>query len=165
MPLPPHRPAKNKVAIASFVSYLALTLIPALVEAFISSEERILYTAMLVGTMLFLFGPLVQLLGFAAMRVQARETIARGSAGALSVRGLVVQAVMFLLIGISFAFRLRLHTEELDKHWNVNAQDWYWKVGWVTINNVVFALVQDVLAYIAFRQGDPDSGERSALLS
>ena len=119
---------------------------------------------MLVGTMLFLFGPLVQLLGLAAMRVQAHETIDRGSAGALSFRGLVVQAVVFLLVGISFVFRLRLPSEELDEHWIVNARDWYWKVGWATVNNIIFALTQAVLAYIVLHQ-DPDSGERSALLS
>jgi len=163
--LPPYRPAQTRAAVAAFVSYAAITLIPAIGGAFIPAEDREWPYAILVGTMLFIFGPLVQLLGFAALGVQARETIARSSAGALSLRGLVVQAVVFLLVGVSFVFRVRLPSEELDEHWIVNARDWYWKVGWATINNLVFALTQAVLAYIVLRQDGTDSGERAALLS
>jgi hypothetical protein len=80
-------------------------------------------------TLLFMIGPVVQLLGIAAMRAQARETRSRGSAGALSVQSLVIQAVIFLLVGISFAFRLKPPAEALNEHFIVNVREWYWLVG------------------------------------
>jgi hypothetical protein len=110
-------------------------------------------------------GTVVQLLSIAAMRAQARETRSRGSAGSLSVQSQVMQAVVFLLVGISFAFRLELPAEALDEHFIVNVREWYWLVGWATINNVMFALAQGWLAWIVSRLGDGDDGERDALLA
>lgn len=162
--LSPQRREQGKVAVAAFLSYLAITLVPALMQAFIPPEDQELFTALLVGTMLYLLGPIVQLLGLAALRVQARETRSRGSVGALSVRGLVFQAVVFLFIGLSFIYRLRIPAGELDEHWIVNVRDWYWTVGWAAINNLIFALCQGLLACIALRQGSKDPGEREALL-
>jgi uncharacterized membrane protein len=124
-----------------------------------------LITALFLGTLLFMVGPVVQLLGVAAMSAQARESRSRGSAGALSVQGLAVQAVVFLLVGISFAFKLKLPAEELNEHFIVNLRDWYWLVGWATINNVVFALAQGWLAWIVLRLGDGEDGERDGLLA
>jgi hypothetical protein len=110
-------------------------------------------------------GPVVQLLGITAMRAQVRETESRGSAGALSVQSLVIQAVVFLLVGLPFAFGLELPAEALDEHFIVNVREWYWLVGWATINNVIFALAQGWLAWIVSRLGDGDDGERDALLA
>lgn len=163
--LPPHRPAQSRVAITSYLSYLTISLVPAIAQAFISLEDRELLTAILVGTLLYLFSPIVQLLGFAALTVQARGTISRGSAGALSIKGLVLQAVIYLLVGISFLFRLRMPSEELDEHWIVNVRDWYWTVGWATVNNVIFAVNQGILTCVVLRRGREEPDESSALLS
>lgn len=163
--LPPHRPAQSRDAITTYLSYITISLVPAIAQAFIPLEDRELLTAILVGTLLYLFGPIVQLLGFAALTVQARGTISRGSAGALSIKGLVLQAVIYLLVGISFLFRLRIPSEELDEHWIANVRDWDWTVGWAMINNVIFAVSQGILACIVLRRGREEPDERSALLS
>ena len=88
------------------------------------------------------------------------------AADALSVRGLRAQAVVFLLVGISFVWRLQLPSEELDKHFMYNLQLLYFSVGWATINNIIFAVVQGVLALIAWRHEDVgrDLGEGRLLL-
>lgn len=128
-------------------------------------------TLYIVGPM-YLLGPIVQILGFAALWAQASEIKrSRGSDGnaaddALSVRGLVAQAVVFLLVGLSFLWRMRLPEEEVDEHFIVNLRTWYWTFGWATVNNVILAVTQGVLALIAWRDKD-DGGnlsERSALL-
>lgn len=163
--LPPHRPATSKVAVTAYLCFLAITLFPAFAQALIPWDDREMLSAILVGTMLYLLAPIVQLLGFAAMRVQAREMMASGSVGALSIPGLVIQAVVFLLVGISLLFRLKPPAEELDNHWIVNARDWYWKVGWATLNNIIFALGQAVLACIAWHYNRMGSSESQPLLS
>jgi len=96
------------------------------------------------------------------------ETKSRGETGALSVQGLVVQAAVFLLVGFSFVYRLTLlgEPEDFDEHLIVNLRDWYWLLGWATINNVIFALGQGLLAWIASRQsGGEDHGEQDPLLA
>jgi hypothetical protein len=93
--------------------FLAISLIPAVGQALIPRQEREIVTAPFVCTLLFIVGPVVQLLGIAAMRAQARETRSRGSAGALSVQSLVIQAVVFLLVSsLSHSGR-----NSLLKHW------------------------------------------------
>lgn len=129
----------------------------------IPPDDRVWYSIILVGILLFLLGPLVQVLAIAAFRAQAHETRSRGSADSLSIRRLILQAVVFFLVGISFLFRLRLPSE-LDEHFIVNLRTWYSRVGWATTNIVVFALAQGMLAWIASRQGDGYQNDRNALL-
>lgn len=163
--LPPYRPAQTRTAIVMYLSFLAVSLIPAIGAAFIPAEDRELINGLILGIMLYLVGPAVQVLGFAAFSAQARETRSRGSVGALSVQGLVIQTVVFLLVGISFVFRLKLPSEALDEHFIVNLRMWYWTVGWATLNNVIFGLAQGWLAWIASRLRNGDRSEYDALLA
>lgn len=128
-------------------------------------------TLYIVGPMMFIIGPIVQILGSAALWAQwsevkrSRSSDGNATDNALSVRGLVVQAVVFLLVGISFLWRMRIPDEELSEHFIVNLRMWYWIVGFATINNLIFAVVQGLLAWIAWHYGDHEGlGERSALL-
>jgi hypothetical protein len=159
--------------VTAYLSFLAISLLPVIGEAVIefdSDTDREWYGVLFIAPMLYLVGPMVQILGFAALRAQALEIRSRNSSdatdSALSVRGLVVQAVVFLLVGISFVWRIRVPTEELDEHFIVNLQMWYWTVGWATINNVIFAVAQGVLAWMAWRHETVGGNlsERSALL-
>lgn len=165
MTLPPYRPAQTRTAIVEYLSFLAISLVPAIGEAFIPAEDRELTTGLILGIMLYLIGPAVQVLGFAAFSAQARETRSRGSIGGLSVQGLVIQAVVYLLVGIPFVFRLKLPSEASDEHFTVNLRMWYWTVGWATLNNVIFGLAQGWLAWIASRQRNGDHSECNALLA
>lgn len=103
--LPPQRSPQNTWAIAAYCFFLALTLIPTIFEEFLSWENRLWYSILLAFTLLLLLGSVVQLLGFVALGIQARETMSRRSPGSLSAVGLACQAVVFLLVGISFIFR------------------------------------------------------------
>lgn len=119
-------------------------------------RDRDWYDALyILGPMLYLIGPIIQILGFAGLRAEASEIKRSRSSGgnsnedALSVRGLVVQAVVFLVVGLSFVWRMRLPEEELTGYLIVDVKHWYWSVGFATINNLIFAVVQGVLAWVA----------------
>jgi hypothetical protein len=139
--------------------------VPAIGLAYISPEHREWPSALLTGILLFLVGPIVQVLGIAAFRSQLHEFRSRGSVGSLSLQGLLLQAVIFFLVGISFIFRLRLLPDMIDEHFIVDLRDWYWTVGWATTNNLVFALAQGILAWIVSRHDEGDHGERDVLLA
>lgn len=175
--LPPSQPDQTRFATIAYTSFLAITLLPVLAEATTvssgSDADREWYEVLFIAPLLYVVGPMVQILGLAALRAQAFEIRkARDSddaaADALSVRGLVVQAVVFFLVGISFVWRMRVPSEELDEHFVVNLRLWYWTVGWATVNNLIFAGVQGGLAWIAWRPDGEDVGgglgERRGLL-
>jgi hypothetical protein len=147
------------------MSFLAITLVPAISVTWIPPEDRVWPSALLEYFWILLLGPTIQLLGLAALIAQARKLKHSHTDTALSVQGLVLQAVVFFLVGLSFLFRFKIPAEEWDEHFIVNLRMWYWRWGWATINNLVFALAQGVLALIASRRRDDGDGERTALLS
>lgn len=166
--LPPHRPVRKRLVVTAYWSFITVTLLPAIGMTLIPPEDREWPATILEYCWLFLLGPVIQLLGIAAFMVQAWRT-RRDSNSALRVQGLTIQAVVFFLVGISFLFRYRVPPEELDEHFIVNLRSWYWRFGWATINNVVFAFAQGILAWLVSRRKsrrkDYDAGERTALLS
>ncbi|KAF7196965.1 hypothetical protein HII31_01883 [Pseudocercospora fuligena] len=134
--LPPHRPAQTRLAIIAFFSFLAVSLIPALGEIFVAEDDRAIYGALLTAVWLFILGPMMQLLGIAAFCVQARETMSRGEPGALSISGLLIQSVVFFVVGVSFLLRLKMPSETWQGPYMAGMRDWYWRVGWATINQI-----------------------------
>jgi len=139
---------------------------PAVGVMWIPSEDRDWPSALLGGFWMFLLGPPIQLLGFAAFIAQVWKTRRSVTNDALSVQGLVAQAVVFFLVGTSFFYRYRVPPEELSEHFIVDLRDWYWSWGWATMNNVVFAVGQGMLAWLmAWRRRETADGQRTALLS
>jgi hypothetical protein len=154
--LPPYHRRSRKVAIVlAYMAFLSITLIPTLLLASESTAEQGWDSSLLAGALVYLIAPLVQLLGVIAFFAQARTTIAtrgRQEENSLSVQGLFGQAVVFALVGVSFMFRLKLPAKKWKYYiWNV-LREWYWLVGWATLNNCVFAVAQGVLGWIAVRQ-------------
>ena len=150
--------------IASVQIVLTITLIPAIGMTLVPPDERDWPSTLLEYFWPFLIGPAIQLLGVAAFVAQARR-VKQGSDSAPSIQSLAIQAVVYLLVGISFLYRYSIPPEELDEHFIVNLRSWYWRWGWATINNVVFALGQGMLTWPMSRREGDDSGERTALLS
>jgi hypothetical protein len=94
--------------------------------------------------------PVVTVLCIAALFVQAKETKSRSDPGGLSVTGLAVQAVIFAVVALSWLFRLVFP-------WNEHLINlggllmWYQYVGWVAVDNAIFAVAQAVLYWLATR--------------
>ncbi|KXS95428.1 hypothetical protein AC579_9539 [Pseudocercospora musae] len=121
--LPPHRPVWTRLAMIAFFSFLAAILIPALEEIFVAKDDRAINGALLTAVWLFILGPVMQLLGVAAFCVQARLTMSRGETGALSISGLLIQAVMFFVMGISFLSRLKMPSQTWQRPYMAAIRD------------------------------------------
>lgn len=165
----------------AYLTFVVTSLVPTIAEQFIdfsddTMSEHDWFDVLYIMMPMFVLGPIVQILGFVAVWVQAsamRKSRSSGSDAddALSVRGLVVQAMVFLLVGLSFLWRMKIpEEEEWTGYWIVDLSKWYWTVGFATINNLIFAVVQGVLAFIAWRykgaggEIEEQVGERTALL-
>lgn len=97
---------------------------------------------------------------------QAREIIQQRDSpeNSLSIYGLFIQALIFLLVGVSFIFRLRLPDEDWDgipgrpeesssfAKFMLGMRMWFRLVGWATIDNLIFAFTKGVLGMIALRR-------------
>ena len=150
---------------AAYLAFLGITLVPTLVEATIPQKERVFYTMMLSGIFVLL-GPIVQILGVAAGIAQARKINSTHMPHALSLLGLVVQSAVFLAVGVSFIFRFRLPDQYWDRPVRFALKDWYWRVGWATVNNIIFALVQGMLAALVWwRRRNSSNDETAPLLA
>lgn len=141
-----------------------IDLVPVLFEIYAEPGEPGFYTGMVIGSLLYFVGPLVQLSGVVALWAQARTIMSTEPPIALSVEGLLDQSLVFLLIGISFSFRFQMDPEYSNPYFIVYLRDWYWSLGWATINNIIFAFGQGVLAIIACRYRSNRSEELQPLL-
>jgi hypothetical protein len=165
---------------ASYLTFVVISLVPTIAEQLIdfssdTMSDHDVFDVLYVMMPMFVLGPIVQILGFVALCAQAIGIKSRspGTQDALSVKGLLVQAVVFLLVGLSFLWRLRIpEDEEWSGYWLADLRRWYWRVGSATLNNLIFAVVQGVLAWIAWRYkgdggeiGEDAAGERTALLA
>ncbi|SMQ45154.1 unnamed protein product [Zymoseptoria tritici ST99CH_3D7] len=156
--LPPQRTARKGGLMIAYLLFLSITLLPTIMVAFESEEDQDQGWAsdLLVGALVYLVAPGVQAIGVLAFIAQARETFRHHGSGSLSVRGLFMQAAVFSLVGISFMFRLKLPAENWKYYLPNVLREWYWLVGWATLNNLIFALAQGVLGWILVRQQKED---------
>jgi uncharacterized protein with PQ loop repeat len=150
----PSRKGPKAVAIIVYLAFFFITMVPTILLAFDDYDEDNGWTSMVFGLVLGfltdLVAPFVQLAGLLAFLPQARSIYKHHGTGSISVRGLFVQAVVFLLVGISFIFRLKLPAKSWRNDHPVS--QWYEVVGWATINNLIFALAQGLLGWIAVVQ-------------
>lgn len=95
--------------------------------------------------------PVVTVIGLVSVVAQVCEKSPRTSPEALSIAGLVMQLVVFTLVGISWLFRLTMP----DDYWRMSSMralmTWYQLVGWAAVDNLVFAFVQAILLFIVLR--------------
>ncbi|KAJ4375997.1 hypothetical protein N0V83_001277 [Neocucurbitaria cava] len=102
---------------------------------------------------------------FALQAGTARET---QGPSALNQTTLLLQAVVFLALAVSWPFRIKV-PQNLRSQGNLwLLQDWYPLVGWTCINNAVIAIGQGIVLYAASRRADSGvepEGERQALLT
>lgn len=169
----PSRPGQKRMVTAIFVIFLLISVAPAVFESTLPppgkssrSEGREWFSALVFGAHALFVNPVVTALAVAALLPQARETLSRPDRGALSLTSLAVQAVVFALVAISWLFRLTIPAS----YWHHKPFGWYQLVGWAPVDNIIFAIVQAIVLWIAIRRGRERnqlalSGESSPLLS
>ncbi|KAJ5890070.1 hypothetical protein N7504_010880 [Penicillium tannophilum] len=134
--------------LASYTSFLVVSIIPLFVLAIlpIDDEGRRFWSAVFYALHTTLVYPILTALGVLGIYRQAREIVAIPLPNALSLQGLVVQALVFILISVTWTWSLPFPYEELESYlnWNIFSA-WYSAIGWIIVDNFVFALGQIVL--------------------
>ena len=114
--------------------------------------------------------PLLTICAATAFIIQARTTrrVPR-ELDMLSESTLIFQTLLFLLLAISWPFRLILPENMwASGDWKAVLLSWYPWVGWACVNSAVFAVGQAIVLYISWkgRSGDsPLVGEQQHLLA
>jgi hypothetical protein len=159
---------------AIYVSFLLISVIPVFTDAITSRKDEQYHKwagALFHGVHSLFINPVVTILGISALFFQARETMSRPEGpAALSVVGLAVQAVVFAVVALVWPARLVFPWHELGGRVTMGVLiTWYQLVGFVAVDNAVFALVQAVLLWLIMRRGhggssEVDSGEIEPLV-
>lgn len=119
--------------------------------------------ALFFGSHSIFVNPIVSFLAIVAFFSQAP------AARALDCMSLVMQAVVFALVAISWIYRVKNPLESVDYFsWNALVS-WYQLVGWAAVDNAIYAIVQFLLLWCHLRQagnhvGISASDETQALL-
>lgn len=151
---PRDRPRSVPVsASAIYICYLLISLVPIIVVSASAgpNEDRKWFDALFTGFHILFFNPPITILGIASLYPQAREILRRprGSGpGALSLAGLAAQAMLFLLLGLTWSVRLVWPYPAFGRAF----RSWFQMVGYVPFDYIIFAVVQAILLYIAVRQ-------------
>jgi hypothetical protein len=143
----------------AYFTFLFISLVPVAFESTLPLDEpgtspnRGWFSALFAGFHYYYISTVVTLLGIASFYFQARELLSRTDRGAISLRGLASQAIIFALVGLTWIFRLTASCDFFRGLTPLGALiKWYRLVGWAAVDNLVFAFVQAVLFYIAWRR-------------
>ncbi|KAK6544753.1 hypothetical protein TWF694_001437 [Orbilia ellipsospora] len=170
-----NRPGLRATIWAIYISFLLISLVPLLIDALANDRNDEYHKwvgAIFHGIHSMFINPSVTILGGAALFVQAREILSRpiGLPTSLSVVGLALQAAVFFLVALAWPGRLVFPWNELGGRVTVGVLlTWYQLVGFVAVDNAVFALVQAILLLVVKRRGHSGistvvSGETEPLL-
>lgn len=88
--------------------------------------------------------PLATVLQIAAAFPQLRQLNSQSDLGALSIKSLGFQALLFLVLAISWPLRIFLN-EGVRWPFQMNLISWYQLIGWAPVNSLIFAIVQGLL--------------------
>ncbi|KAH7412440.1 hypothetical protein BKA64DRAFT_702564 [Cadophora sp. MPI-SDFR-AT-0126] len=149
--------APKKRIVALYSSFLLISVVPVLIDflsPFKDPDEDFWANVVFSFVHTQYVNPLVTCGAIAALYFQWYNA----AAAALSQDGLVVQAVVFAIVALSWTARLRFQLEGGEGHevgpppgsglWVVMwLRAWYEFVGWAAVDNGVFALVQAALLY------------------
>ena len=140
---------RHKVTLGSlYLLYLIISFGPIiLIIALVPNEGDVLHNRSIPVAILMMFHawiltPLSTVLAIHAYFPQARELRSRSDLGAVSEVGLILQAVIFFISGVSWNFRWGLFQGLIG--W-----DWYMFAGWAAVDDVIFAVVQRYLWKVA----------------
>lgn len=117
-------------------------------------EDKSMFLSMYYSGVFSYVNYIITALGIASLFAQLPQ------ATALSPRGLAFQAVVFILVAISWV--LLAHSDPDAKTGNIGGLiAWYLFVGFAAVDNAVFAAVQAILFYKVWRRTGGGSSARS----
>jgi len=136
--------------LSAYITFAIISIVPVLTDAInpAEREDRRWFGAIFQYVHAFWINYIVTGFAIGALYFQAREIMGRPSPEALSVIGLIAQSIVFSVVTISWTLRVECPYENL---WSVRPLAWYELVGWVVVDNAIFAIVQAVLLWVALR--------------
>ena len=151
---PPSHGVKTIVTI--FVTFLVVSLGPIVFIAVISPNDQKWPIAFFQYAALIIENPIVTLLTVVAGCVEVRHLQLRSTVGSVSTGTLALQALVFVAVGITWNFRMApLPRSDL-------AIMWYRLVGFAVLDNILFAVAQLGVWWVARRM---DSGSGIAVMA
>ena len=104
------------------------------------------------GCHLLFVNPIITILALVAYPCQARtiRTLPAGNLKSLSLLGLLIQGVVFIVVAVSWMMRVKFLDFSFDDVISRGAFfSWYQMVGWAAVDNAIFALMQVLLFLLA----------------
>lgn len=105
-----------------------------------------------------IINPVVTIIAICSLFIQI------SNATALSILGLASQAFVFALVALSWTARVRF--PDIDRYSLGILITWYQLVGWATVDNAIFSIMQLILFYVARhrQRGTSISADQEPLL-
>lgn len=150
----------TKTAIAAYVAFLLISVVPLFADAIKPErqEDRKWTLAIFFGIHSLLFNWIITALTGLAIYYQMKETASQPDHTALSRVGLLIQAVVFLIVALSWIGRVRFPYEAFSERFWGLLPTWYELVGWAVIDTVIFALGQAFLLWKMIQSLNAASG-------
>ncbi|KAH6873477.1 hypothetical protein B0T10DRAFT_235283, partial [Thelonectria olida] len=128
--------------LAIYISFLLISIVPLIIDP-VNAEVPYSgwFSGIVFGAHFLWVGPIVTFLGVLALVVQWPK------AAALSIAGLRAQAFIFAFVALFWIVRVEYPVMERVSLRIL--QNWYLSVGWVAVDNAVFAVTQFVLLCLA----------------
>ncbi|KAJ5380631.1 uncharacterized protein N7496_003059 [Penicillium cataractarum] len=143
--------------LAVYILFTSISLMPLFIDDInheifgpLDDPYRKWAEALFGGYHLLFLNPIVTIMALFAYSFQARaiRTLPAGDLKALSLRGLLTQGVMFVVVAISWTMRVKFASFGdvilYGAFWS-----WYQMVGWAAVDNAIFALGQIFLFVLA----------------
>ncbi len=158
-----HRDISKQTTVGAYIAFLLISLVPLLADLIIPSgrEDRRWFGALYGGIHSLFIGFIITGLNIAAVYAQIGEMRLGPSEQALSRLGLAVQAVVFALVAWSWILRVEFPYGDIEHFSLWGLWTWYELVGWVAVDNAIFALGQAVLFWITIRHMGYERGALS----
>jgi hypothetical protein len=116
-------------------------------------RARRFWAAIFSGVHFIYIHPVLTALGVLGIFCQAREILVAPLPNALSLQGLAMQAIVFMLISVTWIPSLPFPYQKLDGHYDWNTFTfWYGMVGFIIVDSLVFAVGQAVLLLLALHR-------------
>ncbi|KAJ0425645.1 hypothetical protein BJY00DRAFT_274669 [Aspergillus carlsbadensis] len=140
-------------ALVIYTGFLLISIIPLLLDLVLGDArvsnpppERVWLLTFFSIPHALIINPVTTLLCFLSLFPQATLVIKRQPSPTLSLLGLAIQSVAFVLVGLSWLCRLNFASPEST------FLGWYIVFGWPAVDNLLFATVQATLLCLAMHR-------------
>lgn len=147
--LPNDRLLHKCTALAIYSTFLLISVVPEIFDILSGiindpKEDRRWLVAIFGGYHLYYINPDVTILMILSIFFQAYK-ILQGKSSALNLVGLMIQSIIFALLGVSFLLRLRHAPPDIPTPARSPFIKWYLCEGWAAVDHFIFAVGQVTL--------------------